>query len=216
MPRQDLRTFVVNMKSLNQDIEDPIIQGGGDANGMTFRIIFTQEAQDMFTPETKVYLKWKHLGLNVRGYNIFTHIQGDGSCCFESPIWEIKWPRNMLHEGDVLCCVDIVDDISISPSNNFIVHVLADPDDGSKFVVSDDYTIFQNAVIDMNSAVDKAEQQLQEQKEEFESMKSEFDAMKEDISQAAEKADEAYNMAQNALEQIEQKETALNIVMNEY
>lgn len=216
MPRQDLRTFVVNMKSLNQDIEDPIIQGGGDANGMTFRIIFTQEAQDTFTPETKVYLKWRHLGLNIRGYNIFTHVSGDGSCCFEPPIWEIKWPRNMLHEGDVLCCIDIVDDISISPSNNFIVHVLADPDDGSKFVVSDDYTIFQNAVIDMNSAVEKAEQQLQEQKEEFESMKSEFDVMKEDISQAAEKADEAYNMAKDALEQIEQKETALNIVMNEY
>lgn len=216
MPRQDLRTFVVNMKSLNQDIEDPIIQGGGDANGMTFRIIFTQEAQDMFTPETKVYLKWKHLGLNVRGYNIFTHIQGDGSCCFESPIWEIKWPRNMLHEGDVLCCVDIVDDISISPSNNFIVHVLADPDDGSKFVVSDDYTVFQNAVIDMNSAVEKAEQQLEEQKAEFDTMRTEFDTMKEDISQAAQKADEAYNMAQDALQQIVEKDTSQGVYITEY
>ena len=216
MPRQDLRTFVVNMKSLNQDIEDPIIQGGGDANGMTFRIIFTQEAQDMFTPETKVYLKWKHLGLNVRGYNIFTHIQGDGSCCFESPIWEIKWPHNMLHEGDVLCCVDIVDDISISPSNNFIVHVLADPDDGSKFVVSDDYTVFQNAVIDMNSAVGKAEQQLEEQKAEFDTMRTEFDTMKEDISQAAQKADEAYNMAQDALQQIVEKDTSQGVYITEY
>lgn len=216
MPRQDLRTFVVNMKSLNQDIEDPIIQGGGDANGMTFRIIFTQEAQDMFTPETKVYLKWKHLGLNVRGYNIFTHIQGDGSCCFESPIWEIKWPRNMLHEGDVLCCVDIVDDISISPSNNFIVHVLADPDDGSKFVVSDDYTVFQNAVIDMNSAVEKAEQQLEEQKAEFDTMRTEFDTMKEDISQAAQKADEAYSMAQDALQQIVEKDTSQGVYITEY
>lgn len=216
MPRQDLRTFVINMKSLNQDIEDPIIQGGGDANGMTFRIIFTQEAQDTFTPETKVYLKWKHLGLNIRGYNIFTHVQGDGSCCSEPPIWEIKWPHNMLHEGDVLCCVEIVDDISISPSNNFIVHVLADPDNGSKFVVSDDYSIFQNAVIEMNSATEKAEQQLQEQKEEFENMRTEFDAMKEDIAQAAEKADEAYNMAQDALEQIEQKETATGVIMTEY
>lgn len=216
MPRQDLRTFVVNMKSLNQDIEDPIIQGGGDANGMTFRIIFTQEAQDMFTPETKVYLKWKHLGLNVRGYNIFTHIQGDGSCCFESPIWEIKWPHNMLHEGDVLCCVDIVDDISISPSNNFIVHVLADPDDGSKFVVSDDYTVFQNAVIDMNSAVGKAEQQLEEQKAEFDTMRTEFDTIKEDISQAAQKADEAYNMAQDALQQIVEKDTSQGVYITEY
>lgn len=216
MPRQDLRTFVVNMKSLNQDIEDPIIQGGGDANGMTFRIIFTQEAQDTFTPETKVYLKWKHLGLNIRGYNIFKHVSGDGSCCFEPPIWEINWPRNMLHEGDVLCCIDVVDDISISPSNNFIVHVLADPDDGSKFVVSDDYTVFQNAVIDMNSAVEKAEQQLQEQKEEFENMRTEFDTMKEDISQAAQKADEAYTMAQDALQQIVEKDTSQGVYITEY
>lgn len=40
----ELKDFVVNLKSLSQDIEDPIIQGGGDANGRTLRIIFTQEA----------------------------------------------------------------------------------------------------------------------------------------------------------------------------
>lgn len=86
MPRQDLRTFTVNMKSLDQNIEDPIVQGGGDANGRTFRIIFTQEAADQFTPETKVYLKWRHQQLNVRGYNVFTKVSEEENC-FNPPVW---------------------------------------------------------------------------------------------------------------------------------
>ena len=118
----ELKNFVVNMKSLSQDIEDPIIQGAGDANGRTFRIIFTQEAAEQFTPETKVYLKWYHEQLKTRGYNVFRQVQA-GDSCGVSPIWEINWPQAMLHEGDVLCCIEIVDDISIAPSNNFIVSV---------------------------------------------------------------------------------------------
>ena len=61
----ELKAITVNLKSLSQDIEDPIVQGGGDANGRTFRLLFTQEAADMFTPETKVYLKWKHKQANI-------------------------------------------------------------------------------------------------------------------------------------------------------
>lgn len=216
MPNQELKTFTVNMKSLGQDIDDPIVQGGGDANGRTFKIIFTQEAADMFTPDTKVYLKWRHQQLDVRGYNVFTHVQGDGSCCFEPPVWEIHWPKAMLHEGDVLCRIEVVDEISIAPSTNFIVHVLADPDDGSNFVVSDDYTIFQQAIVDMNSAAEKAEQQLKEQAEEFDGMRQEFSSMKQDVSVALDKANQAFDMAQEALDQIGEKTTATGVYMNEY
>ena len=69
----ELKDFVVNLKSLSQDIEDPIIQGGGDANGRTLRIIFTQEAADMFTPYTKVYLYWNHQQLKTYGVNVFLY-----------------------------------------------------------------------------------------------------------------------------------------------
>ena len=150
---QELRAFTVNMKSLDQDIEDPIIAGAGDANGMTFRIIFTQEAAAQFTPETKVYLKWFHQQESIRGLNVFSHVENE---CY--PVWEIHWPRNMLHEGDVLCNIEVVDDISITPSTNFVVHVLSDPNDGSSFVLSDDYTVFQTAVIELTSLADKAKE----------------------------------------------------------
>lgn len=211
----ELKDFVVNLKSLSQDIEDPIIQGGGDANGRTFKIIFTQEAADMFTPYTKVYLYWNHQQLKTYGVNVFTRVSKDEDC-FNPPVWEIHWPKAMLYEGDVLCCIKLVDDISISPSNNFLVHVLQDPNDGSSFVVGDDYSLFDKAVIEMNSATEQAKEQLQEQQEEFETMRQEFSGMKNDIQAALDKANEAYDMAADALQQIEQKDTATGLYITEY
>lgn len=159
---QELKILTVNMKSLSQDIEDPIVAGAGDAYGRTFRIIFTQEAAAQFTSETKVYLKWWHQDLNITGYNIFTQVSK------KPPVWEIHWPKDMLHEGNVLCRFEIVDSISIAPSVNFIVHVLADPNDGSTFVASDDYTLFQQAVINLTSMQDKIDLQFHEWNQTFE------------------------------------------------
>ena len=211
----ELKNFVVNMKSLSQDIEDPIIQGAGDANGRTFRIIFTQEAAEQFTPETKVYLKWYHEQLKTRGYNVFRQVQAGGSCGV-SPIWEINWPQAMLHEGDVLCCIEIVDDISIAPSNNFIVHVLSDPNDGSNFVVSDDYSVFKQAVIDMNAVAEKSEAQFQEQQEKFDDIVSDFNSMWGDVNLALRKANAAIDLAQEAIKIADMQDTAMTVQINEY
>lgn len=211
----ELKDIVVNLKSLSQDIEDPIIQGGGDANGRTFRLIFTQEAADMFTPETKVYLKWFHQQLKVSGLNVFKQVQS-GCDCFNSPIWEIHWPQAMLHEGDVLCCIELIDDISIAPSNNFIVHVLHDPNDGTNFVVSDDYSVFKQACIEMNAATEEAKKQLQEQQKQFDDMMNQFGDLRQDVADALSKANEAYDMAADALQQIEQKDTATGLYLTEY
>ena len=49
---QELKTVTVNLKSLDQDIKDPIVAGGADANGRTFRIMFDQEAAAQITPES--------------------------------------------------------------------------------------------------------------------------------------------------------------------
>lgn len=211
----ELKDIVVNLKSLSQDIEDPIVQGGGDANGRTFRLIFTQEAADMFTPETKVYLKWFHQQLKVSGLNVFKQVQS-GCDCFNPPIWEINWPQAMLHEGDVLCCIELIDDISIAPSNNFIVHVLHDPNDGTNFVVSDDYSIFKQACIEMNAATEEAKKQLQEQQKQFDDMMNQFGDLRQDVADALSKANEAYDMAADALQQIEQKDTATGLYLTEY
>ena len=63
------------MKTLSQDIEDPIVIGEGEANGRSLRVIFTQEAAAQFTPTTKVYLSWYHKEKNIKGYNVFTEVE---------------------------------------------------------------------------------------------------------------------------------------------
>lgn len=208
---QELKSIVLNLKSLDQDIEDPIVAGAGDANGRSLRIIFTQEAAAQFTENTKIYLKWCHQQLNIKGLNVFKQIKEDNP-----PIWEIYWPRNMLHEGDVLCNIELVDEISITSSVNFIVHVLSDPNDGSNFVVSDDYSVFQQAIIDLTVTNNLAKEQLEEQKQEFEQMKNDFAEMQEKVDTAYDNSIKAYELAQEALDQISEKETAQGVFLVEY
>lgn len=194
---QELKAITVNLKSLDQDIPDPIVAGAGDANGRTFRIVFDQEAAAQLTPLTKVYLSWFHKQKHVKGYNVFTQVSE------EPQVWEIKWPRSMLAEGDVLCCIEIVDEISIAPSTNFIVHVLSDPNDGSSFVVSDDFTIFQDAVITMNCISEQMKDQMIRQKIEFEDMQLQLGAIKD-------MADKANENSQTAIDKVKELDSKLD------
>lgn len=193
---QELRAFTVNLKSMDQDIPDPIVAGAGDADGRTFRIIFDQEAEAQLTPETKIYLSWFHKQKKIKGYNVFTQTNDD------PVIWEIKWPQTMLHEGDVLCCIEMVDSVSIVQSTTFLVHVLTDPNDGSGFVVSDDFSEFQNAVIQLNCIADQMKDQMLQQKLEFEDMTLQFSEIKE-------KADAAYLNSTEAMNRVEALEEEL-------
>ena len=54
----------------------------------------------------------------------------------------------MLYEGNVLACIQIVDEVSISTSVNFTIHVLIDPNDGSNFEETDDFTEFQKGILE--------------------------------------------------------------------
>ena len=195
---QELKTFTVNLKSLDQDISDPIVAGGGDAAGRTFRIIFDQEAEAQITDETKVYLSWFHRQTKVKGYNVFTQTN-------EDPItWEIKWPQAMLTEGDVLCCIELVDSVSIAQSTNFLVHILSDPNDGSQFVVSDDFTLFQNAVIRLNCIGNQMKDQMVQQKIEFEDMllrASKWETIIEETNETAKNAEATAKEAKEIAEE---------------
>lgn len=174
----ELKRTVINMKTLSQDIENPIVIGEGEANGRVLRVIFTQEAAAQFTPTTKVYLSWRHKEKNIKGYNVFTKVENT-SKDFMPPTWEIFYPKAMLHEGNVIACLEIVDDISISVSKNFVIHIIQDPDDGSSFLESDDYTVFQQAVLAMNNLSSNVENEFGQIKEEFNDMKDEFNEVKE-------------------------------------
>jgi chromosome segregation ATPase len=115
----------------------------------------------------------------------------------------------MLYEGNVVACIQIVDNVSISTSVNFTIHVLIDPNDGSKFTATDDFTEFQKAVISLTTAETEAREQMEEQAAQFEEMQIEFNNVKEiaenahNISQAAQEiAEQALATSNEALETI--------------
>lgn len=207
---QELRAFTVNLKSIDQDIPDPIVAGAGDANGRTFRIIFDQEAEAQLTPETKIYLSWFHKQKKIKGYNVFTQTSDD------PVIWEIKWPQTMLHEGDVLCCIEMVDSVSIVQSTTFLVHVLTDPNDGSGFVVSDDFSEFQNAVIQLNCIADQMKDQMLQQKLEFEDMALQFGEIKEKADAAYLNSTDAVNRVSALEEKVDNMTLTADIPLIEY
>lgn len=193
---QQLRTLTVNIKSLDQDISDPVIAGAADAAGRTFKLIFDEEAEAQFTDNTKVYLSWVHKQENIKGYNVFTKVSDD-------PItWEIKWPQAMLHKGDVLACIELVDDVSIAASTNFTIHVLEDPNDGSAFVVSNDFTVFQTAVLEMTNLNTYARKQMQQMRIEFEDMMLRANRYDETVKEIKTTADKSYEMASKAYEKV--------------
>ena len=195
----ELKATVINMKTLSQDIPDPIVVGAADVEGRSLRIIFTQEAAAQFTEGTKVYLSWWHQEKNIKGYNVFTEITNDEEENFP-PTWEIHYPKSMLYDGHVLACIEIVDDVSIATSVNFIIHVLIDPNDGSDFIASSDYSEFQKAIIQLASVEDQARAQLDAQEAEFENMREIVISSQDTAVEAKEIAENALEVANEALE----------------
>lgn len=195
----ELKATVINMKSLSQNIPDPVVVGAGDANGRTLRIIFTQEAAAQMTPDTKVYLSWHHQEVDIKGYNVFTKFENEDDD--ELPFyWEITYPKSMLYEGNVLACIQIVDNVSIATSTNFTIHVLIDPNDGTRYTATDDFSEFQKAVINMTTLSDEMKRQMANQKIEFEDMQLEFMDVRRIAGEARDVSAEAQQIAENSLQ----------------
>ncbi len=194
----ELKATVINMKSLNQNIPDPVVVGAGDANGRTLRIIFTQEAAAQMTPDTKVYLSWHHQEVDIKGYNVFTKFENEDDDELPS-YWEITYPKSMLYEGNVLACIQIVDSVSIATSTNFTIHVLIDPNDGTRYTATDDFSEFQKAVINMTTLSDEMKRQMANQKIEFEDMQLAFMDIRRIVTNNENIANEARQISENAL-----------------
>lgn len=203
----DLKKSVINMKHLSQDIDDPIVVNAADANGRTLEIIFTQEAAAQLTPDTKVYLSWYHQQQKIKGYNVFTYIPGDNPK--RDPYrWQIFYPQSMLYCGDVLACIELVDDVSIAASNNFMIHVLEDPNDGSTFVVSDDFSEFKNAVIALNNTADRITAEFEDMKAQHqyvlqtvESFEDDIEDLRQQLAEIQTQVDESLRVRMDAAEE---------------
>ena len=96
----------------------------------------------------------------------------------------------MLHEGNVVASLELVDNVSISVSKNFVIHIIKDPNDGTSFIESDDYTVFQQATLAMNNLAINVENGFETIKDEFNGMKEEFTEIKDITSMTQDMIDD--------------------------
>jgi methyl-accepting chemotaxis protein len=105
----------------------------------------------------------------------------------------------MLHEGNVLACIQLVDEVSIATSVNFTIHILSDPNDGSDYELSDDYSDFQKMIIRISCLEKQMKDQMESQKIEFEDMQLAFQKIVATAVDAEAIAREAKEKAEEAL-----------------
>lgn len=156
-----LVSYIIELKSFYQQI-DNIVISGNDVQGKVLQINFSQEALSTFSSSTKIYLKWHHKQLNISGYNVFKCVEIGDKNTNTTSIWQLYWPANLTHEGEVICRIEAVDNTSLITSDDFIVTVLSDPIDEDKFVKTDDYSLFSQAAIAMNQSVEDVKEWLEE------------------------------------------------------
>lgn len=195
-----IKDIVFKIKSLQQKIR-PITIGAGAANSPYIYVIFDKEAAAQFSEDTKVYLSWKNLESDVRGYNVLTQISKRPNT------WRITLPQALLTEGNVLARFELVDNKSIAPSQNFEIVVLGNPNDGSDWVQSDDYTVFQEAIIEMTKKVDQTRELLEDTKNTvknlnnlFDQVQSFYEVIKCEQQKTNKRADKALNVSYEALQ----------------
>jgi len=114
----------------------------------------------------------------------------------------------MLYCGDVLACIELVDDVSIAASNNFMIHVLEDPNDGSTFVVSDDFSEFKNAVIALNNTADRITAEFEDMKAQHqyvlqtvESFEDDIEDLRQQLAEIQTQVDESLRVRMDAAEE---------------
>lgn len=204
-----VKDVAIKIKSLQQKIR-PISIGAGATRPEVY-VIFDKEAAAQFTRSTMVYLSWVHQGLRkVRGYNVFTQVSKKPNC------WKINLPQSMLREGLVIARIELVDSRSIAASRDFEINVLYNPNGEENFTSSDDYSLFQEAILELTKKIEDTQKTVEDTKQTIKDLNDLFDQVQEfydiilaereaqnqKIDSALETANQSLALAMQALNQL--------------
>ena len=158
----------------------------GDANGRGIDLHVTLHGETVSMAGMSVYLAWRHKRLkNCQGFTAFTAVNAaEGR-------FKVLYPTSMQHPGDVAARVMIYltsNGTHITGSKNFTISVDGDPIDDDAALADNDFSLFQQAVVDLHTATSKAAKATTDASN---AAKSANDAAKEASIQAAGAAKEA-------------------------
>lgn len=120
----------------------------GDANGRGIDLSLFDGKEPANTTGMSVYLAWGHEA-GGEGLTPFSAVDAAHGR------WRVLYPTAMQRSGTVLARIMVYlngNRAAISGSKNFRIFVDVDPVDGSAALSDNDFSVFQQAVIDLNTA----------------------------------------------------------------
>ena len=120
----------------------------GDANGRGIDLSLFDGKEPANTTGMAVYLAWGH-EKGGEGLTPFSAVDAAHGR------WRVLYPTSMQRQGTVLARIMVYlngNRDAISGSKNFRIFVDVDPVDGSAALSDNDFSVFQQAVIDLNTA----------------------------------------------------------------
>ena len=117
----------------------------------------------------------------------------------------------MLWEGNVLANIQLVDNVSIAVSTNFIIHVLKDFNEEEDQNPTSDYSEFKKAAIALNSLSEQMEEQLIYNEENFNRIVEKFEQMKDTIA-TEESVEEIRQILENTIADVEESQSQIDKV----
>ncbi|MEG1907231.1 MAG: BppU family phage baseplate upper protein [Gordonibacter sp.] len=137
----------IELDDTNSFIAD-LHANAGDLNGRGISLTVAHNSQPVDMTGMSVYLAWGH-EFSGEGLEKFTAINAT------TGRWKVLYPNAMQRRGKVLARVMIYltgKDTPITSSNNFRIHVAANPVNDKTLVADNDFSVFQRAVVDLHEA----------------------------------------------------------------
>ena len=187
-----IKYVTFKIKCLQQKLR-PIVVGAGATRPYIY-VNFVEEAHAQFTKDTIVYLSWIHEGTKVKGYNAFTAVSRKPN------VWKILLPASLLkHEGTVLARLELVDSKSIAASRTFEINVLYNPNQDETFTDSDDYGIFQDAILELTDKINQTSDLLKDTQNTVDDLNDLFNKIQEFYDKILEEKEEQDRKIDSAL-----------------
>lgn len=152
----------------------------GDYNGVELVVQLADNGVVKDQSGTQLLFKWGHNQRKNSGQKYFEALD------LSQGVFKVTYPTQMLFEGTVTATIHIIQDGDIIPTRNFTLRVEKDPTNDNLVVAENDFSVLQEALLQVNEWNGKFEEKYNGLEEEY---NEEINSLNRQLAQKANEAD---------------------------
>lgn len=133
----------------------------GDYNGVELVVQLADNGVVKDQSGTQLLFKWGHNQRKNSGQKYFEALD------LSQGVFKVTYPTQMLFEGTVTATIHIIQDGNIIPTRNFTLRVEKDPTNDNLVVAENDFSVLQEALLQVNEWNGKFEEKYNGLEEEY-------------------------------------------------